>query len=272
MHPLLFRALRRVRSVVLRAAQPLDSVYNRLTGATDLPPLWLRQHVGNIAGYNRAQGEIAAYIACQAPIAPDHTVLDVGCGTGVLIPDVLRALGPGGRYIGFDIHAPSLAWARRRYGRDARVELHLAELHSPYYTPAQRLEASQYRFPAGDASVHRVVVKSVLTHLLEREAAHYLAEIARVLAPDGLAIVSAFLLDVPGRARLTEPSLTFDHPVGRARVFRAESPLAAVGYPISVFTELLQPAGLRVTRRDLGWWYGGGSTPSYQDLLVLART
>src|SRR5918992_1327660 len=144
MHRLVYRALLGGRSLALRLAQPLDSLHNRLTGATDLPPLWLRRHVGPIAGYKRAQGEIAAYVACRAPIAPDHTMLDVGCGTGVLIPDVLRALGPAGRYIGFDIHAPSLSWARRRYGDDRRVQLFLAELHSPYYTPDQKLEASEY--------------------------------------------------------------------------------------------------------------------------------
>ena len=270
MHPLLYRALLGGRTLALRLAQPLDSLHNRLIGATDLPPLWLRRHVGPIATYKRAQGEIAAYLACRAPIAPEHTVLDVGCGTGVLIPDVLRALGPNGRYIGFDVHAPSVRWARRMYGTDPRVRLSVAEINTPY-SPQYKLAASEYRFPAADGSVHRLVSKSVFTHLLEPEAAHYLAEIARVLAPDGLAVVSALLLDIAERPRLAPPTLAFDHAVGRARVVRAESPVAAVAFSCAVFTELLERAGLRVISRDLGWWYGGASAPNYQDLLVLAR-
>src|SRR5919199_768944 len=181
MHPLVYRALLTGRRMALRLAQPLDSFHQRLAGATDLPPLWLRKHVGPIAGYDRARGEVAAYIACRAPIAPKHTVLDVGCGTGALVPDVLRALGPSGRYIGFDVHPPSISWAREKYGRDPRTSFSVAELYTPYYSPGQKLSALQYSFPADDASVHRVLAKSVFTHLLEPEAAHYLSEIARVL-------------------------------------------------------------------------------------------
>jgi SAM-dependent methyltransferase len=269
MHPLLYRALLAGRSVGLRLAQPFDSLHQRLTGATNLPPLWLRRHVGPIASYERAGGEIAAYLACRAPIAPEHAVLDVGCGTGVLIPDVLRALGPDGRYVGFDVHPPSIGWALRRYGSDPRVRLSVAEVYTPYYSPHYKLKASEYRFPARDGSIHRLVAKSVFTHLLEPEAAHYLAEIARVLARDGLAIVSALLLGIVERPRLTSPALAFDHGVGRARVVRRESPTAAVAYEWTVFTDLLERAGLRVVSRDLGWWFGGGSAANYQDLLVL---
>jgi ubiquinone/menaquinone biosynthesis C-methylase UbiE len=257
--------------VALRLAQPLDSVHQRLTGATDLPPLWLRRHVGPIAGYERARGEIAAYLALRAPIAPGHTVLDVGCGTGVLIPDVLRALGPNGRYVGFDVHPPSIHWGERQYGSDPRVRLSVAEIYTPYYSPHYKLEALDYRFPVPDASVDRIVAKSVFTHLLEPEAAHYLWEIARVLAPDGLAVVSAFLLGIADRRQLTAPALAFDHEAGRARVVRQESPTAAVAYECTVFTELVERAGLRVVSRDLGWWFGGASSPNYQDLLVIAR-
>jgi SAM-dependent methyltransferase len=271
MHPLVYRALRGGRTLALWLAQPLDSLHNRLTGTTDLPPLWLRRHVGPIAGYKRAQGEVAAYLACRAPIAPEHTVLDVGCGTGVLIPDVLRALGPNGRYVGFDVHAPSIEWARRRYGDDPRVRLTIAELHTPYYSPRHKLEVTEYRFPVPDVSVHRVIAKSVFTHLLEHEAVHYLAETARVLTPDGLAVVSAFLLGIAERPRLTAPALAFDHPAGRARVVRKESPTAIVAYPLTVFADLVDDTGLRVVGRDLGWWSGGASAPNYQDLLVLAR-
>jgi ubiquinone/menaquinone biosynthesis C-methylase UbiE len=271
MHPLVFRALLRGRSVALRLAQPLDTLHQRLTGATDLPPLWLRRHVGPIAGYERARGEIVAYLACRAPIAPGDTVLDIGCGTGVLIPDVLRALGPEGRYVGFDVHPPSIRWARRRYGSDPRVRLVVAEVYTPYYSPHNKLKATEYRFPVPDVSVHRVIAKSVFTHLLEPEAAHYLGEIARVLAPDGLAVVSAFLLGIAERPRLTTPALAFDHAVGRARVARMESPTSVVAYPWIVLTELLEHAGLRVVSRDLGWWSGGASAANYQDLLVLGR-
>ena len=40
-----------------------------------------------------------------------------------------------------------------------------------------------------------MILTSVLTHLLEDEAEHYLAETARVLEPGGRALATFFLLD-----------------------------------------------------------------------------
>lgn len=46
--------------------------------------------------------------------AEGATVLDLGCGTGLNFPGVLRALGPGGRLIGLDPSRGMLARAHRR--------------------------------------------------------------------------------------------------------------------------------------------------------------
>lgn len=44
------------------------------------------------------------------------TVLDVGCGTGLNFPGVLRAIGPTGQLIGVDSSVSMIAAARRRLG------------------------------------------------------------------------------------------------------------------------------------------------------------
>src|SRR5687768_14342625 len=43
-------------------------------------------------------------------LAPDHRVLDVGCGAGRLATPIARFLGPDGSYEGFDNSAERIAW------------------------------------------------------------------------------------------------------------------------------------------------------------------
>jgi hypothetical protein len=56
--------------------------------------------------------------------------------------------------------------------------------------PTGKVQASSLVFPCDDGSVNTCVAASVFRHLLERDAIHYLQEIARVLALEGTAIVS----------------------------------------------------------------------------------
>ncbi len=53
-------------------------------------------------------------------VAPDATVLDVGCGTG-RVTEALLALVPRGRVLAFDASAEMVALARRRLGDRAEV-------------------------------------------------------------------------------------------------------------------------------------------------------
>jgi len=53
-------------------------------------------------------------------IAPDSTVLDVGCGTG-RVTEALLALAPRGRVLALDASEEMVALARRRLGDRARV-------------------------------------------------------------------------------------------------------------------------------------------------------
>jgi SAM-dependent methyltransferase len=49
--------------------------------------------------------------------------------------------------------------------------------------------------PAGDESVDLVIAHSVFTHILERDALHYLHECSRILRPDGVLSSTWFLFD-----------------------------------------------------------------------------
>jgi SAM-dependent methyltransferase len=105
------------------------------------------------------------------PPAPDSRLLDIGTGTG----RVLELLAPRfGQGLGVDASKAMLALARSRL---ARVGL----THC-----AVRL-ADMYRLPLADASFDTAVLQMVL-HYAE-DPAGVLAEVARVLRPDGRLIV-----------------------------------------------------------------------------------
>jgi hypothetical protein len=58
-----------------------------------------------------ARGHMEQY-EHYAPISPDHTVFELGCGIGRDAIELTQALSPAGRYIGVDIIQPSIEWAR----------------------------------------------------------------------------------------------------------------------------------------------------------------
>ena len=124
-------------------------------------------------------------------LAPESTVVDIGCGCGraarVLLPH------PSVRkYVGFDVIPESIAWCNTfiqpLFG-DRASFIHY-DLYSAEYNPRADMRASDLRFPCDDLSVDMVVAASVFTHLLESDARHYLREIGRVLTTRGRALLS----------------------------------------------------------------------------------
>jgi ubiquinone/menaquinone biosynthesis C-methylase UbiE len=61
-------------------------------------------------------------------LAADASILDVGCGTGVLVPYLLPFLGEGGRYTGLDVSDGMIAVARGKC-RDPRVAFVVRDLY-----------------------------------------------------------------------------------------------------------------------------------------------
>jgi len=99
--------------------------------------------------------------------------LDVGCGTGRLLA-FLHDAWPGMRFTGLDLSAPYLAEARRLIGKTARVKL---------------IEGAAEKLPFDDTSLD-LVVSSFLMHELPKQIREQsLAEIARVVKPDGLVVI-----------------------------------------------------------------------------------
>ena len=268
----LLHLLRLTRIGALALLGPLDWVHRRITSAIDrgrVPPMWLRRHSGPIWAFDRAAGEIAATIAVLNLLQDDAAVLDVGCGCGSMAVEFQRMLGRSGTYVGFDVHGPSIRWCKKRFATDSRFRFELAVLSTAWSDGPNR--AVEYRFPLNDGSAGFVLVKSVFTHLLERESQRYLREIRRVLQPGGAALLTAFLLEEGGVVpqAFRPPELTFPygaHPLW----WRVKSrPVAAVAYEKTYFLGMVEAANLRVERLIRGSWSGRGPSPNLQDIIIV---
>ena len=103
------------------------------------------------------------------PVAGEH-VLDVACGTGVLVAELARVVGPGGEVVGVDLS-------------QAMVDVANLREREPTSAPTrhERMDAQSLAFP--DASFDVVLCAFGLMYVPDPERA--LAEMRRVLRPGG---------------------------------------------------------------------------------------
>jgi SAM-dependent methyltransferase len=106
-------------------------------------------------------------------LQPGDRVLEVGCGTGVDLPELVAAVTPGGRVVGVDLSELAIEHATRRMAAMPEARLLTADAH-------------ELPFPAGSFDACRV--DRTMLHL--SDPARALAELRRVLIPGGRLVIS----------------------------------------------------------------------------------
>ncbi len=248
---------------------------DRFAGRSDrLVPPRRRQFVGH-SDFVQTGDEFAGHLRALAGLRPSDRVLDVGCGIGRMARPLTAVLDPeqGGRYDGFDVNRDGIAWCRSRYARHAHFRFEVADLRNARYNPAGARTASGYRFPYDDGSFDVALATSVLTHLLEDEADHYLGEISRCLAPGGRLLATFFLLDDTSRALIARGAahFSFPDPGGDVAVLDEAVPEEAVAYADTWVAASLHRHGLTRTAVHPGSWCGRAEHVSFQDIVVAER-
>jgi arsenite methyltransferase len=104
--------------------------------------------------------------------APGERILDVGCGPGFYVAELLERVGPEGSVVGVDASAPMLAMAARRCEGKGDVAFY---------------EADATSLPVDDASFEAAISVQVLEYVSDLTAA--LAELHRALRPGGRLVV-----------------------------------------------------------------------------------
>lgn len=217
--------------------------------------------------------EFLGHFVALGGLQPFERVLDVGCGIGRMARPLSGYLGVQGSYEGFDVNRMGIGWCRRRYKRHPNFHFRVADLYNARYNPGGEHTAAEYRFPFADGAFDFVILSSVLTHLLESECEHYLAEATRVLAPGGRLFATFFLLNDTSRALIAsgKAGLPFLDPQERIAVVRDEVPEEAVAYDDAWVFETLRAQGLALTGLHPGSWCGREEFVSFQDIVVATR-
>ncbi len=254
----------------------LKSIPRRLSGNNPGPEPWLVFH--NFGGSDFYESGAAASqgIQRQLGLGPSSRVLDIGCGSGRLAWPLHDVLSGEGAYIGFDVSANAVAFARRLMsGHEDRFSFHHANLFSKEYNPQSLLQAKDYRFPCEDSWADGAWAISVFTHLLEEDAAHYLKELSRTLKPDGKAYLTAYLVndEIQERMAAKKSMLTMQRYKGPVWAGDMDVPEAATGYDEDAFLAMMNAAGLELEDgiRRGGWSLTKGATYT-QDVFIVRRS
>jgi len=261
-------------SARLRYLDARDRYLTRPPRADRLVPPRRRQFVGH-SDFVETGDEFAGHLRTLAGLGPGDRVLDVGCGIGRMARPLTRILdaGAGGSYDGFDVNREGIGWCRRRYRRHPHFTFKVADLFNARYNPGGAHTAAEYRFPYDGGRFDVVLASSVLTHLLEAEAEHYVAEVARCLAPGGRFLCTFFLLNDTSRTLIADGSahFAFLDPQEEIAVLDEGMPEEAVAYSDEWVFATFRRHGLTLTAVHPGAWSGREEHVSFQDIVVAER-
>jgi SAM-dependent methyltransferase len=246
---------------------------DRLSGRADrlVPPRRL-DFVGH-SDFVETGDEFLGHFVELGGLQPGHHVLDVGCGIGRMARPLTGYLSAEGAYEGFDVNREGIGWCRRRYARFGNFRFQVADLYNRRYNPHGAHAAGEYRFPYEDGRFDFAFATSLLTHLLEDEADHELAELARVLRPGGRCLTTWFLLDETSRRGIAEgrSGLPFLDAHEHVAVVSEDVPEEAVAYDADWVRERHEAHGLAVLDVRPGSWSGRTEHLSFQDIVVAER-
>jgi len=242
-----------------------------------LPPENLRVLVGPFSDaelFSRSGEEMIADIVALCGLTANARVLDVGCGCGRLSRALSGPLGSEGRYEGFDVTPILIDWCKQQL-EPLLPNFHFSfvDVRTPDRNPRGAIAPATFRFPFADNTFDLAIVSSVFTHMLPDEIANYVAELSRVLNPDGSCFMSVFLFDGEAALAVAEGSTIFDfrHAIGPCFTFEPEHPDEGIACQKQWLLELVERNGFRIDVVQAGNWRRVRSYQVSQDYVVARK-
>jgi SAM-dependent methyltransferase len=234
------------------------------------------QLYGGRGDFHAIGREFLGHFVNLAQLHRDERVLDLGCGMGRMARPLTRYLSAAGQYWGLDVGKPAIAWCQAHL-TSAHPNFHFQHLdeRSGLYNPEGRLLPKELRLPFPDGVFDFVFLTSVFTHLLPDAAERYLAEVDRVLKPDGRCLATFFLVNDATRPLLDREGNPIRFPIAREGSWISTEEIleAAVALPEDSIRRWIQATEMRVVEPiRYGSWSSAYPEPfSFQDVVLFGK-
>ena len=203
-----------------------------------------------------------------------------GTGCGRIATGLTQLLDQNSDYIGVDILPGLVDFGRKfitpRYPRFKFLLLDEGNFTYDTLRPkGSAVDIAKLWQAAPTGSVDLAISISLFTHLDFAAAVDVLKNISRLLATDGQAFITIFVVDSEARRNI-ESGVTgfrFAHrtPSGELSAEKLDDPTFAVGYEVEKMDELVDKVGLQRERWIRGYWSQGNDGETFQDALVLRK-
>ena len=247
-----------------------------------IPPPELQAYIGG--GFERVGPEFLNYFRDLCGLEPHHHVLDVGCGSGRMAVPLAKFLTSEGSYEGFDISAPVVNWCTANITRKyPNFRFQVADLYNPSYNLKSKRQAVDYVFPFPANCFDLAFLTSVFTHMKLPEMEAYVAQIARVLKPNGKSLITFFLLNPESQVLMREEPQACENSGSQRLNFQfiiehgcqavdAARPQDALAYDEDLVRRIFAKYNLRIDEPiHYGSWCGRKSYLSFQDIVIATK-
>lgn len=273
------RALDKSGGLAERAFVPLDVRLMRRNRNLALIPRRSKRTGGKISYGEWAWviGLMQSLMSTELDNRQSPTIVDLGCGSGLVAIAAEPLLGSDGRLVGLDVAQSRIDFCRSHYP-DSRFEFRSLATQNASYAPAN--PSDEVSWPIESGSVDLVTALSVWTHLNPATAAASLSEAARVLRPQGSLIASFFLTsdEQPNRAtrsryhRTSPTEWNFDQEVepGFLTPSWTTVPEQAIAVSRDQLDAMSERAGLQIKKVHSGYWRENAGL-YFQDIVIFNK-
>ena len=195
-------------------------------------------------------------------------IFDFGCGMGSLTPVSYFFVKNGGKYLGVDTDAASIAACRRTYGDLRNCSFYLTRDRNSWYPQSDNRGITDgIDWPVENNSQDLVTAVSVFTHLQEKDAKDYLTKIHQILAKDGLAMLTFLVVRDYVNSHFI---YNFTHPLTPGWfTSNVQCPEMAIGVTQEALLKFLD--GKFQILRQIEGAITGGKHPGHQDIMILRK-
>lgn len=259
----------------------LDALRDAILGSDHLPvpgdgnevPPAFGMHLETRESFLSCAGDYVRMMARYADLQPNHKVLDIGCGLGRIATGLTQYLGPEAEYVGFDIVASAIGWAKEHVAPlHPRFQFHHLDLQNEYYNPVG--ETSEARFPIEERNFDFAFLCSVFTHMHFEDVASYLVQANERLDMGGRLFATFFLMnqDAIEAVRIRRSDIAFELTNGVEHYAENEPTLSSVAHEEAAVLKLVEQSGFELMRRPLyGTWTGTRHSPGFQDIVIARK-